>query len=209
MPDCRNVVRVGRIRETDAGGPLILVIAEPRAVRTSDVISVVYAVDISTGVNEARIALDFSARDAAQRAAADVQGWLYSGGRLRLSIRRERHFRLKSTSILRSVRRHKSGAVIWLSAAMLPEENHGRIVLISDGTETVGQLRDVVDDLQARGIQVNVVPSTMTIRMKSCWNDWIFHDLFVRGAMRHRSSCRRSRLVGEHWPDGGREDDCP
>ena len=45
-----------------------------------------------------------------------------------------------------------------LSSAMLPEEHRGRIVLFSDGTETVGQLEDVVDDLQARGVQVDVVP---------------------------------------------------
>jgi uncharacterized membrane protein len=45
-----------------------------------------------------------------------------------------------------------------LSAAMLPEEHLGRIVLVSDGTETVGQLKDIVDDLQARDVQVDVVP---------------------------------------------------
>jgi uncharacterized membrane protein len=41
---------------------------------------------------------------------------------------------------------------------MLPEEHLGRIVLVSDGTETVGQLKDIVDDLQARDVQVDVVP---------------------------------------------------
>ncbi len=41
---------------------------------------------------------------------------------------------------------------------MLPEENNGRVVLISDGTETVGQLKDVLDGLESRGVEVHVVP---------------------------------------------------
>ena len=41
---------------------------------------------------------------------------------------------------------------------MLPEENRGRIVLISDGTETQGNLTPVLDELKSRGIAVDVLP---------------------------------------------------
>ncbi|KPJ51650.1 MAG: hypothetical protein AMS16_07635, partial [Planctomycetes bacterium DG_58] len=45
-----------------------------------------------------------------------------------------------------------------LAAAMLPEENQGKIVLISDGTQTEGSLLSVLDDLKARDITVDVLP---------------------------------------------------
>ncbi|MCP4814294.1 MAG: hypothetical protein GY888_17435, partial [Planctomycetaceae bacterium] len=45
-----------------------------------------------------------------------------------------------------------------LSLAMLPEENQGRVVLISDGTATVGELKHAVTEMQARGVQVDVLP---------------------------------------------------
>ena len=45
-----------------------------------------------------------------------------------------------------------------LSAAMLPEENAGRIVLISDGAATEGSLTRILDDLKSRDIAVDVLP---------------------------------------------------
>src|SRR4029079_8202296 len=45
-----------------------------------------------------------------------------------------------------------------LAAAMLPEETQGRIVLISDGTQTEGTLDRIVDDLKAKGVSVDVIP---------------------------------------------------
>ena len=45
-----------------------------------------------------------------------------------------------------------------LSAAIVPEENAGRVVLISDGTETEGRLAAEIDRLRGRGIRVDVLP---------------------------------------------------
>jgi Ca-activated chloride channel homolog len=50
------------------------------------------------------------------------------------------------------------GQALSLAAAMLPEENQGRIVLISDGNETEGSALAKVDELKARGVAVDVLP---------------------------------------------------
>ena len=141
-------------------GLLILVLAEPRAVRTSDIVSVVYAVDVSDSVNEARNeALDMVATTAAQKPITDQAGLVVFGRTAaveyppRESFPFEKYINSRVSQDATNLEQS-----LALSAAMLPEENNGRIVLISDGTETVGQLKDVVDDLQARNVEVDVVP---------------------------------------------------
>jgi hypothetical protein len=47
---------------------------------------------------------------------------------------------------------------LGLAAAMLPEANQGRVVLISDGNETDGAAAAQLNELKARGIPVDVLP---------------------------------------------------
>lgn len=47
---------------------------------------------------------------------------------------------------------------IQLAAALFPEGGSRRLVLLSDGVETVGQARDVAKSLSGQGIQLSVVP---------------------------------------------------
>lgn len=55
-----------------------------------------------------------------------------------------------------------------LAAAVIPEENPGRIILISDGTATEGDLNAVVTQLRARRIAVDVLPVGTSIE-KEVW----------------------------------------
>lgn len=141
-------------------GLLILVLAEPRAVRTSDVVSVVYNIDVSDSVNEARNqAFDLVAGSAAQKPATDQAGLVVFGRTAAVEYPPRESFPFEkyiNSQVSQDATNLEQS--LALSAAMLPEENSGRIVLISDGTETVGQLKDIVDDLQSRNIQVDVVP---------------------------------------------------
>lgn len=141
-------------------GLLIIVLAEPRAVRASSVVSVVYAVDVSDSVNEARnSALDLVAETAARKPFTDQAGLVVFGRTAAVEYPPRETFPFEKYINSRvSQDATNLEQSLALSAAMLPEENNGRIVLISDGTETIGQLKDVVDDLQSRGVQVNVVP---------------------------------------------------
>jgi Ca-activated chloride channel homolog len=141
-------------------GLLVTVLAEPRSVRSSDVVSVVYAVDVSDSVNEARNeALEMVAATAAEKPVTDQAGLVVFGRTAAVEYPPRETFPFEkfinsrvgqdATNLEQS---------LALSAAMLPEENNGRIVLISDGTETVGQLKGVISDLESRGVQVDVVP---------------------------------------------------
>lgn len=141
-------------------GLLILVLAGPRSVKTSDVVSVVYSVDVSDSVNEARqTALDVVAGSAAQKPARDEAGLVIFGRTAAVELPPRESFpfeKFLNAQVGRDATNLEQA--LQLSAAMLPEEHRGRIVLFSDGTETVGQLKDVVDDLHARDVQVDVVP---------------------------------------------------
>lgn len=141
-------------------GLLILVLAGPRSVKTSDVISVVYAVDVSDSVNEARqTALDVVASSAAEKPAHDEAGLVIFGRTAAVELPPRQSFpfeKFLNAQVGRDATNLEQS--LQLSAAMLPEEHRGRIVLFSDGTETVGQLKDVLDDLHAREVQVDVVP---------------------------------------------------
>jgi hypothetical protein len=141
-------------------GLLIIVLAEPRAVRTSDVVAVVYNIDMSDSVNEARNqAFDLVAGTAAQKPMTDQAGMVVFGRTAAVEYPPRETFPFEkyiNSQVSQDATNLEQS--LALSAAMLPEEHLGRIVLVSDGTETVGQLKDIVDDLQARDVQVDVVP---------------------------------------------------
>ncbi|MDA1233158.1 MAG: VWA domain-containing protein, partial [Planctomycetota bacterium] len=141
-------------------GLLILILAEPRAVRTSDVVSVVYNVDLSDSVNEARNqALELVAGTAAEKPATDQAGLVVFGRTAAVEYPPRETFPFEKYINSRvSQDATNLEQSLALSAAMLPEENAGRIVLVSDGTETIGQLKDIISDLQSRDVRVDVVP---------------------------------------------------
>lgn len=141
-------------------GLLILILAEPRAVRTSDVVSVVYNVDLSDSVNEARNeALELVAGTAAEKPTTDQAGLVVFGRTAAVEYPPRETFPFEKYINSRvSQDATNLEQSLALSAAMLPEENAGRIVLVSDGTETIGQLKDIISDLQSRDVRVDVVP---------------------------------------------------
>ncbi|MEZ6124266.1 MAG: VWA domain-containing protein [Planctomycetaceae bacterium] len=141
-------------------GLLVCVLAVPRSVKTSDIVSVVYDVDISDSVNDAReSALSIVAETAAERPPKDEAGLVVFGRTPaveyppRESFPFEKYLNSQVAEDATNLQQSLS-----LSAAMLPEENMGRVVLISDGTETVGELKHAITELQARRISVDVLP---------------------------------------------------
>ena len=141
-------------------GLLIMVIAEPRAVQTSSVLSVIYNVDISDSVNDARkLALNVVAASAASKPPTDEAGLVVFGRTPAVEYPPRTSFPFEKflNSQVRADATNLQQA-LSLSAAMLPEENNGRIVLISDGTETIGELKKSIRELKARDIPVDVLP---------------------------------------------------
>jgi uncharacterized membrane protein len=145
-------------------GVFCVALAEPRAVRTSDLLSVVYAIDLSDSIGEGstETALQFMAATVNQKPERDQAGLVVFGRNAAAELPPRQAFPFDSGSV--SINSHVDrGATnieqaLSLSAAMLPEENAGRIVLISDGAATEGSLTRILDDLKSRDIAVDVLP---------------------------------------------------
>lgn len=142
-------------------GVFVMVIAEPRAVRTRDVISVVYALDVSDSIGDASIdrALEFVSSQVHEKPDQDEAGLIVFGGTAAVEMPPQQSFPFEGVVASR-VRRDATNLEqsLSLASAMLPEENRGRIVLISDGTSTSGSLSQILDELKAKEIAVDVLP---------------------------------------------------
>ncbi len=141
---------------------LICVLAQPRAVKTSDVVSVVFNVDVSDSVSDAKDeALTIVAGAAAMKPPKDEAGMVVFGRTPAVEYPPRESFPFEkylNSQVGKDATNLEQS--LSLSAAMLPEDNRSRVVLISDGTETLGELKQAVTELQARDIQVDVIPIT-------------------------------------------------
>jgi len=142
-------------------GGLVMALAEPRAVRSRDVVSVVYALDVSDSIGSAAVdqALGLVARHVQEKPSQDEAGLVVFGGSAAVELPPATSFPFEGVVTSR-VQRDATDIeqALSLSAAMLPEENRGRIVLISDGTATSGSLNSLLQELRARDITVDVLP---------------------------------------------------
>lgn len=145
-------------------GVFVMLLAEPRAVRTSDELAVVYGLDISDSIGEGSVdaALEFLTRTVAEKPASDEAGLVVFGRNASVELPPQPSFPYEEDSVALNSRIDRDATnleqALSLSAAMLPEENPGRIVLISDGTHTEGSMSRVLDELKSRDIAVDVLP---------------------------------------------------
>ncbi len=139
---------------------LVMVLAEPRAVRKSDIVSVMYLVDVSDSVRQDRVddALRYVRETYEQKPAKDEMGLLVFGKTpaVELPPRQSFPFEALNSQIEKGATNVEQS--LSLAAAMLPDDRQARLVLISDGVQTEGNLSRVLDDLRSRKIPVDVVP---------------------------------------------------
>jgi hypothetical protein len=150
-------------------GLFVLLLAEPRAVRTSDNMSVVYAVDVSDSISEGSTtrAFEFLAKTASKKPPNDQVGLVIFGKNAAVEFKADKRVPLEDNTVpifsLIDKEATNIAQGLSLSAAMLPEDNQGRIVLISDGMQTEGDLSKIIGDLKSRGITVDVLPIEFSI----------------------------------------------
>ena len=141
-------------------GVFAVLLADPRAVQKSRALSVVYALDVSDSMGEVATdrALSYIARTAAEKPEGDAAGLVVFGREAGVELPPRPTFPLEAINcrVSRDATSLEKG--LSLAAAVLPDENQGRIVLISDGTQTEGDYASVLDDLNARRIAVDVMP---------------------------------------------------
>ena len=136
------------------------VLAEPRAVRKSDHLSLVYVVDVSDSMGEkvSDKSLGWILESVGKKPQKDEAGLVVFGREAAVELPPRVSFPFET--INSRVARDGSDLAKGLSlgAAMLPEGNEGRMVLISDGNETEGNVAPMLDELKSRGIAVDVMP---------------------------------------------------
>jgi uncharacterized membrane protein/Mg-chelatase subunit ChlD len=151
-------------------GIFIIALAEPRAVRRSDVLSVVYALDVSDsmGGKVSDQALSWVMQTVAQKPAKDEAGLVVFGRDAAVELPPRASFPFEAINSRVARDGSNLAKALGLAAAMLPEQNQGRIVLLSDGNETEGSVTAQLDELKARGVAVDVLPVSFDFQ-KEVW----------------------------------------
>ena len=141
-------------------GAFAALLAEPRAVRKSDTLSMVYALDVSDSMGEkiSDKSMEWILKSIAQKPEKDETGLVVFGrdAAVELPPRKSFPFETINSRVNRDGTDLPKG--LNLAAAMLPEGNQGRVVLISDGNETDSNVTTVLDELKSRGGAVDVLP---------------------------------------------------
>lgn len=141
-------------------GVFVMLLAGPRSVRESDILSVVYALDLSDSIGEQAVdkSLKYVVKTAEGRPEKDEAGVIVFGrdAAVELPPRNTFAFDTVYSRISKDGTDLEKG--LSLAAAMLPEEQNGRIVLISDGTSTEGKLNVALNELKSKNIVVDVLP---------------------------------------------------
>ena len=147
-------------------GLFLALLAEPRSVRSTDRLSVVFALDSSDSIGRdaSEKGAEYIAKVVSQKPDEDEAGLVTFAANAAVELPPRESFPLEGGSIILNSRISPDATNIEqslsLAAAMLPEDTRGRIVLISDGAETAGNLKLVLDNLKSRGISVDVKPIT-------------------------------------------------
>jgi len=141
-------------------GLFAMLMSEPRSVRTSDMLSVMFAMDLSDSIGEGSTdaALEFVSNAVTGKPERDEAGLVVFGRNAAVELPPRINFPFEAINSRIDRDATNLSESLSLSAAMLSDENPGRIVLISDGIQTEGAIGPVLDEIKSRGIDVDVLP---------------------------------------------------
>ena len=141
-------------------GLFILALAEPRIVWRNNGLALVYTMDISDSMGEkvSDNSLNYILKTADGKPEKDEAGLVVFGrdAAVELPPRLSFPFEVINSRVAKDGTDIAKG--LSLAAAVVPEDKQGHLVLISDGVETEGNVRGILDDLKARHIAVDVLP---------------------------------------------------
>ncbi|HEX4263299.1 MAG TPA: glutamine amidotransferase [Verrucomicrobiae bacterium] len=141
-------------------GLFILALAEPRVVRRNTGLAVMYAMDISDsmGENVSDKSLAYILKTASAKPEKDAAGMVVFGRDAAVELPPRLSFPFEVINARVAKDGTDLARALSLSAAMVPEDRQGRIVLVSDGVETEGNVSGILDDLKSRHVAVDVLP---------------------------------------------------
>lgn len=146
-------------------GLFAMVLAEPRAVRSKDVMSVVFAVDVSDSIYSADQAITYvtnTVQNHRPKGKSDEAGLLIFGKTPAIELNPGMSFPFEALNSQVERGATNLEQALSMSSVVLKEDVQGRIVLVSDGVQTEGNLLRILDDLKSRGVAVDVLPIDYT-----------------------------------------------
>lgn len=153
-------------------GLIVGALAEPRSVRTSVGVTVVYVVDVSDSVGDdsRRRVMDFVVNTEAKKQSVDMAGLVAFGRNAAVELPPRSAFPYEGAiNVEISGDATNLQEALQLASAMIPDDTRGRIVLVSDGTATLGNVGETLDALAAREINVD----TLAIEYKHDREVWV------------------------------------
>jgi len=142
-------------------GLLSMVLAEPRSVKSMDVMSVVFALDVSDSIYSPDDALKYvvqTVQNQRPKGKSDQAGLIIFGKTPACELSPSMSFPFEAFNSQVDRGATNIEQTLSYAGALLPEDYQGKVVLISDGVQTEGNLSRVLDDLKARGVVVDVLP---------------------------------------------------
>lgn len=142
-------------------GLFAMVLAEPRAVRSQDVMSVVFALDRSDSIYSPDKAINYitdTVQNHRPKGTKDQQSLIIFGKSPAVELPPAQSFPLEALNSQVDRGATNLEQALSMSSAVIKEDVQGRIVLISDGVQTEGNLSRTLADLKARGVAVDVLP---------------------------------------------------
>ena len=139
---------------------LVAALAEPRSVRTSDDLCLVYCLDASDSIGDGASgqARQWMLETVGAKPKQDQAGLVIFGRDAAVELPPSHAFPFQTFTTRVAHDGTDIEKALMLSAAVLPDDRPGRIVLISDGVATQGNLERALDELVRRNIAVDVLP---------------------------------------------------
>lgn len=173
----------------------IVVLAEPRSVRKDDRLSVVFVVDVSASVREDswRDAMEYVLELVRTKPDHDLAGLVFFGRNAAVEHPPAMTLPYENINVQIDAEGTDISKSLRLAAAMLPEDKNGRIVLISDGVHTEGDLLGTLDELKAKGVPVDTRPITYNYD-EEVWLERLEMPRFVKVGDTYQASVILSSL---------------
>ncbi|HAI12960.1 MAG TPA: hypothetical protein DCM28_14730 [Phycisphaerales bacterium] len=174
---------------------IIAALAQPRSVRSDKSMSVIFAVDTSASVspNMQKEAITFAVQTANTKPQKDNVGLVFFGRDAAVELPPMQSFPFEAINVQVNNDGTNIASSLSLSSALIPDNKLGRIVLVTDGTETEGNLDRVLDELAARKIPVDVLPISYD-HDKEVWVERLDLPRFVRSGETYEAAAIVSSL---------------
>ncbi|MCX5662731.1 MAG: VWA domain-containing protein [Planctomycetota bacterium] len=145
-------------------GLFILLFAEPRSVRKSENVAIVFAMDVSASIDDKAFKKTMTyvtkavTNPTTGKPEKDLAGLVVFGREAAVELQPGTSFPYEAVTLQVDRDGTNLEKGLSLAAAMIPADAQGRVVLLTDGAQTEGNVKGTLDELKSRGVAVDILP---------------------------------------------------